>query len=119
LLQKAQRSGFIELIRELISDQNKIYIGTSAGSIIAGPDVSPDFVPDDVAAAPGLQGTQGFELVNFCLLPHWGSDNFRETYLKYRMEAAYKEPQVPLLLLTNTQYVWVKDDQMQIVDVSR
>ena len=37
LLQKSQQSGFIDIIKDLILNKGKIYIGTSAGSIIAGP----------------------------------------------------------------------------------
>jgi len=39
LLLQAQRSGFIKFIREFVADGG-IYIGSSAGSIIAGPDIS-------------------------------------------------------------------------------
>ena len=37
LLQQSQKSGFISLIKELVQDKGRVYIGTSAGSIIAGP----------------------------------------------------------------------------------
>ena len=39
LLQQSQKSGFVSLIKELILKQEKTYIGTSAGSIIAGPKI--------------------------------------------------------------------------------
>ena len=114
LLQQSQKSGFISLIRELIQNKGKIYIGTSAGSIITGPRL-PDYFPKEGLE---LQNENGYGLVNFTLLPHWGSEKFKERYLGGRMEIAYDENQVPLLLLTDNQYVHVQNGQMKIIDVS-
>jgi dipeptidase E len=119
LLQQAQQSGFIEVIQDLVSKHAKTYIGTSAGSIIAGPDTYPAYRLDKASLAPKLDGYAGFELVNFCILPHWGSDNFKELYLNHRLDHAYKEPQVPLITLTNSQYVHVNGNFMEIIDINR
>ena len=119
LLEKAQQSGFPSLIREYIEEKGKVYIGTSAGSIIAGPDISPTLRLDSVKLAPNLKDYKGFDLVNFCVMPHWGADNFKELYLNKRLEHAYKDSQIPLFLLTNTQYAKVDGDDIQIIDVDR
>lgn len=113
LLQQSQKSGFITLIRELVQDKGKIYIGTSAGSIIAGPRLPDYFVDGDMK----LENRNCYGLVTFTLLPHWGSEGFKEKYLGERMKVMYKEDQVPLLLLTDNQYVHVQGDQMEIIDV--
>lgn len=113
LLRQSKKSGFITLIRELVQDKGKIYIGTSAGSIIAGPRLPDYFSDEDVK----LENRDCYGFVNFTLLPHWGSEDFRERYLGERMKIVYKEDQAPLLLLTDNQYVHVQNDQMEIVDV--
>lgn len=113
LLQQSQKSGFITLIRELVQDKGKIYIGTSAGSIIAGPRLPDYFVDEDMK----LENRNCYGLVTFTLLPHWGSEGFKEKYLGERMKVTYKEDQVPLVLLTDNQYVHVQGDQMEIIDV--
>lgn len=118
LLQQAQLSGFTEVIRDLVLKQSKTYIGTSAGSQIAGPDISPTILLDEVSLAPELKGYAGFGLVNFCIFPHWGSANFKEKYLNRRLEQAYTDQSVPLVVLTNSQYVWVRDNHMEIIDVN-
>jgi len=118
MLEKAQQSGFISVIQEYILKGEKTYISTSAGSIVAGPDTSPALRLDKLEDAPNLDGYKGFELVNFCLLPHWGSNTFRDLYLHTRLEHAYKKGQVPLILLTDTQYIWVEGDRHQIFDVA-
>jgi len=50
-------------------------------------------------------------------MPHWGSINFKNMYLKNRIEIAYKENQVPLILLTDNQYIIVEENNFKIIDV--
>jgi dipeptidase E len=115
LLEQSQKSGFVSLIRELIQEKGKIYIGTSAGSIIAGPKLLDYHQAEGVT----LENRDTYGLVNFTIIPHWGSDGFREKYLGGRIEIVYKEDQVPLMLLTDTQYVHVQNGRMEIVDVRK
>ena len=115
LLRQSQKSGFVSVIKDLILKKGKTYIGTSAGSIIAGPRLPVYLLDDDKSV--NVEGLKGYGFVNFTVLPHWGSKDFREKYLGGRLEIVYKEDQVPLLLLTDNQYVHVQDDQVEIVDV--
>jgi dipeptidase E len=46
------------------------YIGTSAGSIIAGPDIAPASLMDDPADGPLLRDTRGLALVDTTVIPH-------------------------------------------------
>lgn len=114
LLQQSQKSGFVSLIKELIQN-GKIYIGTSAGSIIAGPRL-PDYFSDEEME---LENKNGYGFVNFTIVPHWGSEDFKERYLGDRLKIVYKVDQVPLLLLTDTQYVHIQNGQLKIIDVKR
>lgn len=71
LLDQAIRSGLRDNIKEIIS--GKVYMGVSAGSIIAGPSIeTADWTygePDknDV----GLKDFKGLGLVSFVVVPHW------------------------------------------------
>jgi dipeptidase E len=114
LLQQSQQSGFIPVIQNLIMNQQKIYIGSSAGSCIAGPDISPIVNVDDRSKAPDIEASQGYSFVNFCILPHWGSEHFKESYLNNRLDFTYTADQYPLLTLTDTQYVKVTNDGFSI-----
>ena len=116
LLQQSQKSGFIPVIKDLVLKKGKTYIGTSAGSIIAGP-VLPVYLLDDSEDIK-LDDPKGYGFVNFTILPHWGSEDFKKMYLGKRLETVYKEDQVPLLLLTDNQYGHVRNDQVKIVDVN-
>ena len=116
LLSQSQKSGFISLIKDFIQNKGKIYIGTSAGSIIAGPRL-PDYFPNEKRLE--LENENCYGLVNFTVFPHWGSEDFKEKYLGKRLRIVYKEDQVPLLLLTDSQYVHVYNDCIQIIDVRK
>ncbi|GEE02290.1 hypothetical protein nbrc107696_27360 [Gordonia spumicola] len=48
------------------------YIGLSAGSVIAGPDISPASVLDDPTQAPDLPDTAGLGLIDEVIVPHAG-----------------------------------------------
>lgn len=116
LQEQSRKTGFIHLIRSLVNKENKVYIGTSAGSIIAGPKL-PDYLFGDDGAVKDEIKNEGYRFVNFTIVPHWGNDEFKERYLNKRLKIAYKEDQVPLLLLTDNQYVIVQDDKYEVVDV--
>ena len=71
LAQHSCISGFVDLIRDFLR-QGKLYIGSSAGSILAGPTVEP-FMAEDLADLPkDFVLTKPFclHLVNYVVLPH-------------------------------------------------
>jgi dipeptidase E len=115
LLQQAQKSGFIEVVKDLLN-RGKLYIGSSAGSCVAGPSIYPIRNIDSPDMAPKLNGYDGFGLVNFLVLPHWGSLDFKTEYVG-STELNYSEDQVPMVILTDRQYVWVRDGKFEIVEV--
>lgn len=117
LMQQIQQTGAAKVLHELVLKQGKPYIGTSAGSVIAGPDTYPVYRLDKVEKAPKLKGYKGLGLVNFVIMPHWGSDHFKNLYLHQRLEHVYVEDQHPLIFLTDSQYVYVKDENFQIIEV--
>lgn len=46
------------------------YIGLSAGSIVAGPDVTPASLMDDPADGPALENHEGLDLIDVTPIPH-------------------------------------------------
>lgn len=116
LLQQIQQSGFAPIVRALIR-KGVVYIGSSAGSQVAGPDLYPTYRPDHVKKAPLLDGYKGLGLVDFVVFPHWGSDDFRDLYLKHRMAHAYTTKH-KIILLTDSQYVRVEGEMYRIEEGS-
>ncbi len=115
LLEQSHKSGFYNYIHELIKEQGKTYIGTSAGSIITASRLQEYYFDDP---ADNGEKYKGYGFINFAIAPHWGREDYRKKYLERRLELAYLENQILLLLLTDNQYVIVEDDQYQIVDVT-
>lgn len=118
LLQKAQESGFLGILKDFVENKGKIYVGSSAGSIFAGPDIEPVNDLDNISKAPNLKDFVGAKLVDFVVLPHWGSENFKNKYFgNGKIERDYNVKN-KLILLTDNQYVKVEDDVYKIVDIT-
>lgn len=115
LIQEAQKNDFATYIRQRVED-GLIYVSESAGSVAAGIDIACNARPGKSPADYQLSNTKGFELVNFTILPHWGMENKKSDYIKYKIPQSYSED-FPCILLLNNQYVEVEDDWCKIVDV--
>lgn len=88
LLEKIQQSNFIPFIKNKVM-AGCIYISSSAGSIVAGPNIEPARMADSPQKAPNLKSTKGINLVDFVILPHWGSKHFKDIYLGSRIKTNY------------------------------
>ncbi|MFO3715727.1 MULTISPECIES: Type 1 glutamine amidotransferase-like domain-containing protein [Anaerococcus] len=77
LLQELKKKNLLELIKERV-DKGMVYVGESAGSIIASPNIEYIKYMDDPKAAPELKSTTALNLVEFYPLPHWGEEPFEE-----------------------------------------
>lgn len=115
LLDQVIKTGCDKIIREKIK-QGIIYIGSSAGSMIVGKRIDLVSEIDDRSKAPDLK-SMGLEIIDLAILPHWGGEVFKEEY-KRSFEAMYTEG-VKIMPLTNYQYVWVKDNIIDIVQVEK
>ena len=110
LLQELRRKGADKLIARHI-ENGKLYMGTSAGSIIVQKDIVADGV-DDPKFAPELNGDfTALGFIDFYLYVHygshyWGDDD--EYIRKYYSGLNYKK-------LTDKQAVTVDGDQIEIV----
>ena len=77
LLQELKKSGADKIIREEVH-AGKLYIGESAGSIVAAPDIEYVKGLDSVKKAPELSNFEGLGLVDFYPVPHYTNDPFKE-----------------------------------------
>lgn len=117
LLLQARKNGFDKWIKKAV-DAGKIYIGSSAGSIVASPNIEITRKLETKIYEKQLKNFTGFGLVDFIVLPHWGSKYFKGLYLNHRLDFAYK-PENKIILLNDWQYVKVEDDMYKIVEVER
>lgn len=83
LLQELQKKNLLGYINQRVNE-GMIYVGESAGSIIASPDIEYIKYMDDPKAAPELKSKNALNLVDFYTLPHWGEEPFKEAAEKIR-----------------------------------
>ena len=91
------------------------YIGCSAGSIVAGPSITPAELMDDRAGAPALDSDDGLNLIDEVVIPH--ADGKLPPYppeLIERIVAAYGES-YPLLTLHDDQALRVTAQGSEII----
>lgn len=69
LLYGLKSTGADQLLVDAVRNR-KLYAGSSAGAIIAGPSVEPASVMDDPSVAPQLTDYSGLNLTEFVVVPH-------------------------------------------------
>lgn len=112
LLQELRRSGADQiLIREV--EKGKLYIGESAGSIIACPDIGYCAEMDSPEKAPDLTDYAGLNLVDFYIVPHIGNEEMgeaaEEAVEKYGSEFELKA-------ITDEQVILVEEGRVEILE---
>jgi dipeptidase E len=116
LLKKSLESGFNKVVKEFV-ENGKVYIGSSAGSIVAGPELYPATMFDDPSVLPDREKQKGFGLVDFIVFPHWGRSDFKNFYFDKKLQEAYTHTD-KIILLADNQYIFVMDEWIKIVDVN-
>lgn len=115
LLFQLQQTGASQLIKAAVR-QGKIYIGTSAGSQVAGPDIDPLYKPEDKKWAKKVKITKAMGLVDLVIFPHWGSKDLKDLYLNYRLKRNYTTDH-KFIILNDYQYLEVLKEGYTIVEV--
>ena len=112
LLQELRRKGADTLITEQIR-AGKLYIGTSAGSVILCPDI--EFVKemDYSHAAPELQSFTGLNIVDFYILPHYLDFPFEETTQNVVKKYGKK---LDLRPISNKQVITIAENRIEILE---
>jgi dipeptidase E len=100
LLEELHKKQLLRIIADRVAE-GLIYVGSSAGAVIASPDVQLERYFDDRAQPPQLSSYAGLGLCEFHVLPHWGNADFKREYMKM-LEYGY-EQNIPLVSLTDEQ----------------
>ena len=81
LLQELRRSGADKIVVQEVN-KGKLYIGESAGAVIACPDIGYCSGMDSPEKAPDLTDYTGLGLVDFYIVPHIGNEEMGEAAKK-------------------------------------
>jgi len=114
LLQELKRKGVDKIISEQIKS-GKLYIGESAGAIIASPDTEymKNVNFDPIEKAPELEDYSSLGLVDFYTIPHYGNFPFKKKGEK--VIQLYNE-KLQLIPISNKQAIFIEDSNIQIKD---
>lgn len=113
LLDQVRKSGFDKIVRRLL-EKGIIYAGASAGATLAGTTIEPvkwlDI--DDPQTVPHSKNCRGLGLVDFIILPHYGSIEYKTHYKKLFHE--YKTKQ-KIIKITDNEAMIIEGDRMRII----
>ena len=112
LLWHARRSGFAELVVPLVEAGELLYAGTSAGAILAGPDLVPPEWPEGRAVVPELESTVALGMVAVRILPHDDEPGRAQDHA----EVVAAHPEYEFVRLTDDRAVIVRGDAFDVVD---
>lgn len=107
LMQKLRESGFGDVIKGLVS-KGIIFLGVSAGSVVAGPDISiaGPFDPNDV----GMTDFSGLDLTEIVTSPHY-KDAEKSIVDEFSNKLPYR-----ILPLTDSQALLQIDKNISIIE---
>jgi dipeptidase E len=112
LLWHARRSGFADLVVPLVASGELLYVGTSAGAVVAGPDLAPAANLDNRREVPELESSVALGVAPFTVLPH---DNDPEV-APIHDEIVAAHPSTQFVRLADDRAVLVRGDGMEVVD---
>ena len=119
LIISMRQSGFIKVINRLLSE-GKIYVGSSAGSMVCAPSLEMKTILDDSSQAndliEGMNGDYtGLGLVNFLVSPHFNNPDYIP-YFTRMVQFDSPRPEYPILFLTDNQGIWIENNKLEIIN---
>ena len=111
LLQELKRKNLTSYLKERI-ENGLLYIGESAGSVIATPNIEYASIVDDKTLATELDDYTGLNLVDFYIVPHFEEEPFVEG--SRNMVELYKD-KLDLKLINNKEAILVENNNFTII----
>ena len=110
LLQELRRTGADKVIKEQV-EVGKLYIGESAGSMIASPNIEYAQDMDSVKKAPNLNTFEALSLVDFYPIPHHTNFPFKKAVEKI---ISKYEATLTLYPISNKEAISVNGDDVKV-----
>jgi len=104
-----------QIIIDAVRDNEILYTGTSAGSMIVAQDLSLSaFDPGEETPTENIKDFSGLGLTNFIVWPHTNNKEFAEDNKK--IIEKLPDYNQPLIFLYDNQAVWVEDEKFEILN---
>ncbi len=111
LLDRVRASSFDKVIMELL-EKGVIYVGSSAGSVLAGPTIETARGADDDTVVLDLKDFTGLGLIDVAIIPHYDEEKYADVFKK--RISSWKEPH-KILFLNNDQALVVRGETLKVV----
>lgn len=98
-LDRVRKTGLDKFIVDFAKKENSVYVGASAGSILAGPDIS--IAGDEDSNDIGLVDLKGLCLTNYIIYPHYRDE------LKSQLDEFKKGIDYPIIEIKDNQAVLI------------
>ena len=108
LLQELKRTGADKIIIDEVTS-GKLYIGESAGSMIASKNIEYVKMMDSVKPAPQLTSFEALNLVDFYTIPHYNNIPFKK--IAHKMVDSYSST-LNLFPISNNEAILVENDNV-------
>lgn len=110
ILNRMRIAGADEFIKNAMKNQDILYVGVSAGSIIAGPNIAiAGWGSEGDKNEIGLEDLTGLGLTEISIFPHF------KAYLKPEVEEFRTIAHYPVIELTDEQAVFINDEDHQVI----
>jgi len=108
ILDRLRVTGMDRILVEAVN-KNKFYLGVSAGSMLAGPDIDSARVYGDINDL-GIHNLGGFHFVPFLIFPHYSEERKKDIieFKRFRF-------QEPVIALTDNQALYVTDTENTLI----
>ncbi|NOY14724.1 MAG: type 1 glutamine amidotransferase-like domain-containing protein [bacterium] len=113
LMQQIKLSGFDKLIKSWLK-KGKIYSGSSAGAVVAGPTLDLEKYYDDPLTAPKLRSLKGMGLIDLIVYPHWGNPYFKKDFMKKKNLELFYSCRKKIILLPDNSLIETDGKIIQI-----
>lgn len=108
-----RKAGFEQIIRKLLQE-GKVYGGSSAGSILAGPTLRHFDLMDEPDKAPELIW-EGLHLTDLAVIPHWGREGYAPELMR-EVRSRFENDEFSFQVLRDDQAVIVANNEWRIVE---
>lgn len=112
LLENTLVSGFDKIVKQLV-ENGKYYIGSSAGSVLAGLSVEPVKLLDNPSKAQNLKSFDGLKLIDKIILPHYGNEKYQDKMNQILND--YADVKDKIIKLTDNQAAVINDEDVKII----
>lgn len=119
LLEAIKKAKALKVIQQAVK-KGMIYVGASAGAVVATKSIENVGDFDDKSEAPSLKSYDALNLIDLCLFVHWGSPDLeKDGSQTLKIIKKYFKRKEKIVFLRDDQYLEVTDDAYKIVSAKK